>query len=295
MQNKTIANVIGARRKVEAADDLDESFFPSLLRNFRRHALESPNAWPITDGRKKKFRLMVANSPDLRERAYRLGYRVYRKMGYIEADERAMLCSRFDAHPDTFVLLVTDETGEDVATLTLVFDTETEGLPLDDIFFLEADKLRARNRRSAEIVRLVVAEKVGGGREVLLHLFNFAYIFAKTVKQSDGFLITVNPRHAPYYVRSLGFQSSSDVKPCPKVRGAPAVLLHLDFAVAVERVVREAGLPPQAGAKSSLYPFLYSPEAEPFIAAFLANRHRPMGCEEAEHLGLLEPALPGLP
>jgi hypothetical protein len=250
--------------------------YPQLLRQLRRWTLEAPNAWPVTSGNGKHFRLLVANTPELRERAFRLGFRVYGERGYVDENERGLLCSYFDAQPDTFILLAADEENNDVATLTLVFDSEEDGLPLDDIFCGEADKLRARGKRAAEIVRLAVDKQFGGGREVILHLFNFAYIYAKHVKNYDGFLITVNPRHAPFYARSWGFEALGAERACPKVRSAPAVLLYLCFVYVSTRALLEAGRQAGPQERSSLYPHAYPPEAEPFIAAFLNHRQRPM-------------------
>jgi hypothetical protein len=208
-------------------------------------------------------------------------------MGYIPEDGPNLLCNRFDADPETFVLLVTDAHGCDVATMTLVFDSAENGLPLDDIFQADADRFRARGKRLAEIVRLAVDPSGRSGREVLIHLFNFAYVYAKHVKGYDGFLVTVNPRHAPFYERSWGFKVYGEEKPCPKVQNAPAILLHLCFAYVSERALREAGRPVKPGEKATFYTHAYPTEAEPFIAAFLRNRHNPMTQDEATRLGLV--------
>jgi hypothetical protein len=289
-KNMVTENRVTERRMesngTEALANLNNDVFSGVVRRLRSFAEEGPQDWKIKSAGGSKYRLLVANTPELRERAFRLGCRVYKEMGYIKEDEHPLLCSRFDARADTFVLLVADEQNHDVATLSLVFDSEEDGLPLDEIFCPEADKLRTRGKRTAEIVRLAVDGKIGGGREIILHLFNFAYVYAKHVKNCDGFLITVNPRHVPFYVRSWGFEVIGEERACPKVQNAPAVLLYLCFVYVSTRAWREAGRPAKPGDRSSLYPYAYPPEAEPFIASFLRLRHAPMSAEEALRLGL---------
>jgi UDP:flavonoid glycosyltransferase YjiC (YdhE family) len=288
-KNMMTKNRVAERRTENNSTDsftnLSDAFV-SVVRKLRAFAEEGPEEWNIKAGGGSKYRLLVANTSELRERAFRLGSRVYKEMGYIKEQSQALLYSRFDARSDTFVLLVADEHNHDVATMTLVFDSEEEGLPLDDIFCPEADKLRTRGKRTAEIVRLAVDGKIGGGREIILHLFNFAYVYAKHVEKCDGFLITVNPRHVPFYVRSWGFEVIGAERACPKVQNAPAVLLYLCFVYVSTRAWREAGRPAKPGDRSSLYPYAYPPEAEPFIASFLRQRHAPMSAEEALQLGL---------
>jgi hypothetical protein len=265
-----------------------EFSFHDIFRKLRRLAENGPEAWDIQgDGDVKgKFRLLVANTPELRERAFRLGARVYKKMGYLPETSPDLLCSRFDARPDTFILLVVGEDGRDAATLTLVFDSEEDGLPLDDIYQPEADVLRAKGRRLAEFVRLAVDDSIRGHQEILVHMFNFCHVYAFHVMNLDDFLITVNPRHVAYYRRLLGFEVGGVEKLCPKVQNAPALLLRLTREYVETQVHLTAGSYQRERNHRSLYPFFYAQEVEPFIAAFLKHRHKPMTAAEAERLGL---------
>jgi hypothetical protein len=260
--------------------------FVSVLQSFRGLIADGPLGWEFQAQGERKFRLLVANTPELRERAFRLGARIYKQMGYIPESGPELLASHFDARPDTFVLLAADEQGRDAATLTLVFDSEEDGLPLDDIYQEEADVLRARGRRVAELVRFAVDDSVRGNREVLIHIFNFCYVFARLVMNYTDFAVTVNPRHAAYYRKLLGFEIMGEERVCPKVQGAPAVLLRVSFEYGAERVRASGGKQQRSREDRSLYPFFYAPEAEPFIAAFLKHRHKPMTAPEMERLGL---------
>jgi hypothetical protein len=261
--------------------------FSHIFRSLRQLVELGPQEWDITAAQKKNFKLLVANNPILRERSFRLGAEVYQKMGFV-GENSELLYSNFDARPDTFVLLVENEERKDVATLTIVCDSDEDGLPLDDIYLDEADRIRARGRRTAEIVRLAVDDSIRGSREVLVHLFNFAFIYARYVAQCDDFVITVNPHHAAYYGKLLGFKQIGEERACPKVQNAPAVLLHLPLEYPTERIRRSGGKLARNGDDRSLYPFFYTAEAEPFIAAFLRHRHMPMTVEEIERFGLMQ-------
>lgn len=180
---------------------------------------------PTTD-----YRLTVAHDAATRERAYRLAYRVYRSSGFADPHPDERCVNNYDARPDTFVLLAEDAAGRSAATVTLVFDAGGQGLPCDEIFAEELAPLRRDTRRLAEVTRLAMAPEQAGGKTLLLHLFGAIFVFARRVRHFDDFVIEVNPRHAPFYQRLLGFEPLGPERPCPRVKGAPALLLRLDLA-----------------------------------------------------------------
>jgi hypothetical protein len=119
----------------------------------------------------------------------------------------------------------------------------------------------------------------------LVRLFNFIYIFARRVKGFDDFVIEVNPSHVNYYRRMLSFDQAGPERPCPRVKGAPAVLLRVDLAMG-EREVRRVGGRGATPGERTLYPHFYSWLEEGAVAEFLARSHRPMSAEEALHFGV---------
>ena len=88
---------------------------------------------------------------------------------------------------------------------------------------------------------------------LLVRLFNFIYIFALRVRRFDDFVIEVNPRHVNYYKRMLLFEQIGTERPCPRVQGAPATLLHLDLCDVDREILRHGGRKAAA-----LYPHFYS-------------------------------------
>lgn len=225
--------------------------------------------------------ILVASDREKRQRAYALAHRVYHKRGYVESGD-GMVVSPYDADPRTLTLLAVDDQGRDAATLTLVFDSEN-GLPSDEIYSAELQALRAQGRRLVEVTRFAVSEEHQYLKSLLVRLFDFVYVFARRVKNCDDFVIEVNPRHAPYYRRLLSFTEVGPERPCPRVHGAPAVLLRLDLASGEEHLRRSrAG----AGAARSMINRMCSWIEEGAIAEFLSRSHRPMSVEDAGYFGI---------
>jgi radical SAM protein with 4Fe4S-binding SPASM domain len=287
---------LGAKRIAFPARSVPLPMSPprlSMAEAFRalRQIIESgPEEWEIVTADRRRFYFRVASTPELRRRAFRLGWEGYRKRGYVD-DRKELLYSAFDARPDTLIMLISDAQDRDVGTGTLVFDSPEDGLPVDEIFRDTTDRLRAEGRRMADLIRLVVDDTLRGCPEILTHLFNFGYIYAKHVMQSDDFVVAVNPRHVNYYRRVLGFTLLAEERTYPTFQRMPAVLLRLPLAEVTEEIRKNGGYPLRRSAVRSKYVQTYALEAEPFFASFLKHRHRPMGREEIERLGLAAPAL----
>lgn len=240
--------------------------------------------WEVDGGNgHPAYRILVAADRKSRSRAYALAHRVYKGCGYAPNDE-GMLVSPSDASPQTLTLLVQTDSGRDAATITLVFDS-SQRLPCDEIYGTELDALRAQGRRLVEVTRLAIDEEHQRSKALLVRLFNFSYVFAKRVRGFDDFVIEVNPRHVNYYRRLLAFEPAGPERACPRVQGAPAVLLRLDLSIP-EREVRRVGGKGLAANERALYPHFYSWLEEYAVAEFLARTHKPMTEAEARYFGL---------
>jgi hypothetical protein len=120
---------------------------------------------------------------------------------------------------------------------------------------------------------------------LLVTLFDYVSIYARHVKGAHDFLIEVNPRHVSYYERLLRFELAGTQRPCPRVHGAPAVLLRLDLALVEREVRRVAGRRAAAGERS-LYPYFIPSSEEPALARDLAYHHGAMSADDAEYFGV---------
>ena len=120
---------------------------------------------------------------------------------------------------------------------------------------------------------------------MLVALINWIYIYARRLRRRDDFVIEVNPRHVNYYRRLMGFETIGEPRPCPRVQGAPAVLLRLDLAHPEREVLRVGGQGAAAGERS-LYPYFLTGDAEQAVENQLRRRQHPMSDAEARYFGL---------
>lgn len=245
--------------------------------------IESGNAtWHFENENGVDYRIRVASNRDTRERAYRFAHRVYRDSGYAP-EGTEMIVSKFDSDPQTFTLLAEDSSGREAGTITVIFDSGN-GLPCDEIFSAELNGLRGNGRRLVEVTRLAIDKDHARSKLLLIHLFNFESIFAREVKRYTDQIIEINPRHVNYYRRLLAFEQAGPERPCPRVNGAPAVLLRLDHSVQKQEIARTRLA--QRSFSRSLYAHFCSLDQEEPIAEFLARQHRPMSIDEAGYFGL---------
>ena len=258
-----------------------------ILRAISDDLVHGAAEWDVEgDGDGPAYRMLVASDQKSRRRAYALAHRVYQGRGYVH-DEKGLIVSPPDANPQTLTLLAQDDNGLDAATITLVFDSK-DGLPCDEIYGDELNGLRAQGRRLVEVTRLAIGEAHQRSKPLLVRLFNFIYVFARRIKGFDDFVIEVNPRHVNYYRRLLIFEQAGPQRPCPRVQGAPAVLLRLDLAIP-DREVRRVGGKGVSANERTLYPHFYSWLEEGAVAEFLARSHKPMSEEDARYFGLAKP------
>jgi hypothetical protein len=203
---------------------------------------------------RQEFKIRLAYNEDRRKSTSLLIEKMYSWRGY---DSNGL-----SKDPNKITLVA--HQGETIAgTVTLGLDSGS-GLVVDELYKVDVDGLRARERKVAELTKLAVDESAAS-KSVLASLFHIAFIYAFHIHKYTDFVIEVNPRHMLFYKRMLGFNLIGEERMCPRV-GAPAVLLHLDLDY-IDRKIAELGgvLPPPPGEKS-LYPYGFSKQDELGIA-----------------------------
>lgn len=162
----------------------------------------------------------------LSQRAAALVQRAYGRLGY---DYRRSINSSLSG-----VSLEANLDGRTVGTLSITLDS-LRGIQAQELY---VDEIRPYRQLGplCEFTRLAI-DTPRGGHEVLCSLFYVAYVYAHLLFGASQLFIEVNPRHARFYERMLGFRPIGDVKTCPRVK-APAVLLHLDFSHTREQIQR---------------------------------------------------------
>jgi hypothetical protein len=240
-----------------------------------------------------QFLMRVANDRLSRERAYRLAHCVYKNSGYVDDAGLPMIVGPYDANPGTLTLIEEDRSGAAVGSVSLFFDSEA-GLPCDEIYRTELSKLRGEGRQLAEVTRLVIAPEQQHCRDLLVSLCNFVMIYAVHVRKFTDFVIEVNPRHVAFYRRLLKFEIAGPERPCPRVKGAPAVLLRLDLSV-YQRQVEYWSQPANRTMRpneKSLYSQYAPIDREAAIASFMATQHKSMTYEDARYFWRAQAAAP---
>ncbi|MBA4387678.1 MAG: hypothetical protein C0404_06830 [Verrucomicrobia bacterium] len=218
-----------------------------------------------TFGNDGRYEISIANTLAQRKRAWRMVYQSYLEKGYAAANSEELWYGLFDAMPQTTTLLVS-RNGEDIATATVVFDSEL-GLPADELYANELNECRMMGRRLCEVVSLVSNETDHRACvEVLKHLFKLALFIASKLVDATDFVITVNPHHASYYEKKLLFRRRGDEKSYSKVGGAPAVLLLLDLVTLADRYMDACGT-----ACDSVWHHFFEEEAAHSTVRFLAE------------------------
>lgn len=265
---------------IEAQAQFREGRLTQALRTLPGKSAE-PEVLPPWNG--GGFRIQVANTRALRERAYRLVYGAYAGRGYEVAPfAKQRLWFQFHhCNPDAITILA--EYGDkDVATLTLVPDSEL-GLPAEDIFPAAVANLRSRGRRACEICSLAVAElPEQDGRTALLHLFRFAYLSAAYLLEGTDLIACVMAHHGAFYRRALLFDEVSTESVRSPKTGASVRWARLDLALAPERYERHYGS--QSGERN-LHRFFVNDEV-PGLINWLRRQRRTLAFADLVYFGV---------
>ena len=176
--------------------------------------------------REDVFRVRLAKPRTIQRDASQLVQRRYEWRGY-----QARPATR-DPNLCTFAAY---NAGVLLGTMGVRLDSPA-GLPADELYQPEIDRLRAQGRCLTEFTRLAVDE-AAASKEVLGALFHTAVLYAYRVRGCSHVVIEVNPRHVAFYRRVLFFKQVGEERHLDRV-GAPAVLLELDFAV-LDRAIDE--------------------------------------------------------
>lgn len=207
----------------------------------------------------QEFNIRLANSEGRREAATLLLKKMYAWRGYdIEVPKAG--------EPDC-ITLTADTAGETVGTMTLCFDGEA-GLPADHTFREELDILRRTSKVLCEPSRLAIDKETPV--RVLAALWHISYIYCHKIHHCTDYIIEVNPRHAGFYKRMLGFKEFGAQRMCERVN-APAILLRLECSYVESQVKRFGGLYEKSRNERSFYPHCFSLDDEAGIEGRLIS------------------------
>jgi len=245
---------MGVRQRRRPADEWDKTIvaFQSPYRLKDLCVNDEPRAPQAHEavGGKQEFKVRLANTDDRRKSASLLIQKMYSWRGYDSPDLNG------DPYKITLAAFQDDRV---IGTLTLGLDSP-QGLVVDQLYRAEADKLRAEGRSVCDVTKLAVDQEIKS-KSVLGALFHLSVIYGRNIHHATDFLIEVNPRHALFYQRMIGFVPWGEERICPRVN-APAVLLRLDLDYVDTQVRQYGGLGAEAHGVKNIYPYWFSKEDE---------------------------------
>lgn len=234
---------------------------------------------------KSDFTIKIANTLEEREAVFRLGYQVYLEKGYIKENYNEWLVQNYDSCEETIIFIVQDQFKNIAGSVTLLFDKNAR-LPVEKIYPDEVKELKKTNPKIGELSRLVVSPEYRNSKSILVLLFNYLAIYLHSIKEYDGLVVQVNPRHKTYYKSLLSFDEIGSEKPCPQVQNAPAILLFLStkkYYAEMSRCKSELGSNKK---ERTLYPYFLNPEQEKLVAYYLEKQAKPISADEKLYFGL---------
>jgi hypothetical protein len=199
-----------------------------------------------------------AETKDELEQAFSLVHEEYLRLGYIKKPDPSKI--HFSVHnllPNSASLVV--ESGRQViSTLSIVRDHELFGLPMDEVFNAELNKLRKHGRRLCEFGALATSKNFCW-RNLFMQLFREMFWYTADADMND-ICIMVNPKHVPFYKTILLFDDLGAEKFYPRL-GAPAVALRMNLDTYEERLKKAYSV---SRPDCSLYHFVYRSQTEYF-------------------------------
>ena len=230
-----------------------------------------------------QWRVLVANTRELREKAFRLVYDVYIREGYELrfGRESGLWCTIHHLHPGTMIFLAEKE-GSLAGSVTVMPDSRL-GLPTDRIFPEPLADLRKAGCRLSEISSLVVTEEPGGiPPELAMHLYRLAHLASLHLLKSTDIVASVMDRHRDFYSRFLLFDEVSETPRLSPKTGQQVCYARLNLETMKERYEQRYA---RATGRRNLYRWFFQNEDEPDMVDWLRRSRLPMTTEDLYYFG----------
>lgn len=180
----------------------------------------------------KSLSVGLASNLQDRQQAYELIYQLYLDLDLIDAHPSQLWLSIFDGFQDTVTIIFKDN-EEVVATGTVVLDSHL-GLPLDDYFKEETDKIRVHGPKLAEFTSLGI-KKSFRNTQLAYTLIHVLLLFMNKVANCSDFIFTAHKKHRTFYQRNLGCSQMGSPRPS-KVKNSSTVAMHANVKQMAEKM-----------------------------------------------------------
>lgn len=158
--------------------------------------------------------------------SFRLLYASYVSAGLAATNATEMRVTPYHLLPTTEVF-VAKCNSDVISTLTMTADSNM-GLPMESMYTAEIAKLR-ETKQVAEMGCL--ADRRSSPVRFVRVFSELARLVVQVARQRgiNALVLAAHPRHAKFYIRSLGFQPFGGLTSCPYAQGNPAIALVMDF------------------------------------------------------------------
>jgi hypothetical protein len=237
-------------------------------------------------GPKNDWRVILANSQPLREKAFKLVYDIYLGRGYdLKLGlQSGLWCTIHHLHPCTVTFLV-EKSGQPVGTVIVIPDSRL-GLPADLIFPEQLEILRKAGRRLCEVFSLGVVEEIPHSSiDLTMHLYRLVHLTATSLFNDTDIVASIMAHHAEFYSNILLFDDiSPDSRLSPKtseqVRYTRIDLETMEARYAERYSSLKGG--------RNLHRWFFQNEEEPAVADWIRRNKRPMTVDELNYFGKLK-------
>lgn len=195
----------------------------------------------------------IISSKEELEGAMALVYQEYLAHGYIlpKYYKSKLRITLHNALPGTTTFIAKKE-GQVIGAVTLIPDTPF-GLPMDEKYKEETDKLRRKGRKICEVGQLATVDLFGAGLfsmfnfkklYFVFNLFKLAFQYALYIAKFDDICIVVSPKAVLF--KFLLFEEMGEVKYYGfdriSIKRKPAIARRLDLRIIEERIKKYPSL-----------------------------------------------------
>ena len=176
-----------------------------------------------------KIDFLIAADRKQLSAAYELVYQCYLRRGLIAPHDGKIVYRPAFGHPTSRTFVGLTEQGELLGTLTLVGDNP-HGFQLEQTFADEISRLRASQRRLAEITCLAIKPMCDTAAMAVFFGLTRLMIHYAIFQRFDDLLIAVHPRHQRFYCRRFLAYPIGEPRSYDAVKGKPAVCCRIELA-----------------------------------------------------------------
>lgn len=191
------------------------------------------------------MRFKLARTKNELESAFRLLHDAYVEMGYMDPTESGLRVSKHHTLPSTSTLIAVNESGEVVATVSVIRQG-LFNLPIEEIH--DCSSLKKKGKRLSEISALAIRKDYRRGKiSLLFYLQKYLYEYCVHYFGTDIMLMTTIAEWAEFYDAILGFERmNKKPKPYGVVKDTPAVSLYGNLRELYDMALLRYGRKPPA-------------------------------------------------